>query len=145
MTYATQTDLEQRFGAAEIAQLTDPLAGVAINAATVARALADADAEIDARLAVRWALPLASTPAVLVRVAADIARYFLWDARASEQVRNRYKDAIRLLDQIAAGEVTLGGAQPLALAAGGAGMAVASRSSARQFTPELLGRFEPPL
>lgn len=144
MSYATQADLEQRFGAAELAQLTDPLAGVAVNAATLARALADADAEIDARLAVRWALPLAGTPAVLVRLAADIARYFLWDARASEQVRQRYKDAIRLLDQIAAGEVLLGGAEPLALAAGGAGMAVAARSPARTFSDELLGRFELP-
>ena len=41
-----QTDLVERFGAQEMAQLTDPVAGTTINATTVARALADADAAL---------------------------------------------------------------------------------------------------
>lgn len=139
MTYATQTDLVERFGATELAQLTDPVAGTTINTTTVARALTDADAEIDARLAQRYALPLASTPVVLVRVAADLARYFLWDARASEQVRNRYKDAIGLLNQIASGAVTLGGVVQLATAAGA--VAVLASTPVRKFSDDLLGAF----
>lgn len=139
MTYATQADLVERFGTTELAQLTDPAAGATINATTVARALGDADAEIDARIAQRYALPLASTPLVLVRVAADLARYFLWDARASEQVRNRYKDAIALLNQMASGAVQLGGAAALAPAAGS--VAVLARAPARQFTDAKLGAF----
>jgi phage gp36-like protein len=107
MTYATQSDLELRFGAAELAQLTDPASGTTIDVAVVARALADADAEIDTRLAGRYALPLASVPAVLVRIAADLARYFLWDVHANEQVRHRYRDATALLDKIGAGAVEL--------------------------------------
>lgn len=140
MAYATQNDLEDRFGVPELAQLTDPVAGTTINATTVARALADADAEIDARLAVRYALPLASVPAVLVRLAADLARYFLWDARASEQVRHRYKDAVALLDKIASGAVELPAATPLPAAAGA--VAVAASAPARQFGPAQLGAFD---
>lgn len=141
MSYATEQDLLERFGSAELAQLTDAVAGVTIDATTVARALADADAEIDARLAPRYALPLEVVPSVLVRIAADLARYFLWDARASEMVRNRAQEARRLLDAIAGGDVSLGGATPLPPAAGA--VAVDARSPARQFSAALLDRFAP--
>ena len=141
MTYATQQDLVDRFGTPELAQLTDPVSGTTINATTVARALGDADAEIDGRLAPRYQLPLASTPLVLVRVAADLARYFLWDARATEQVRNRAQEARRLLDQIAAGDVVLGGAT--VLAAGPAAVAVVASSPTRTFSSDLLDQFAP--
>lgn len=140
MSYATQQDLVDRFGTQELAQLTDPAAGTTIDATTVARALADADAEIDTRLAVRYTLPLASVPTVLVRVAADLARYFLWDARATDQVRNRYKDAIALLDKIASGAVALPNAALLTPATGA--VAVAVSAPARQFTDAMLDAFK---
>jgi phage gp36-like protein len=142
VTYATQQDLVDRFGAAELAQLTDPVAGTTIDATVVARALNDAAAEIDTRLAARYALPLASVPTVLVRVAADLARYYLWDARATEQVRNRYKDAIALLDKVGSGAVMLAGAELLTPASGA--VAVAARNPAPQFSSALLDAFAPP-
>lgn len=141
MTYATQQDLVDRFGTQELAQLTDAAAGVTINGTTVARALADADAEINTRLSAHYILPLASVPAVLVRVAADLARYYLWDAQATEQVRNRYKDAIKLLDQVGGGALSLPGATPLALAP--SAQAVAVRTATRQFSADLLDRYAP--
>jgi len=140
MTYATQQDLVDRFGTTELVQLTDP-AGLAINTTTVARALADADAEIDTRISARYALPLASVPTVLVRVAADLARYFLWDARATEQVRNRYKDATALLDKIGRGDVSVPGAALLTPAAGS--VAVLASAPSRQFSSSLLDGFGP--
>ena len=141
MPYATQQDLVDRFGSTELAQLTDTAAGTTINATTVARALADADAEIDTRLAAYYALPLAVVPAVLVRVAADLARYYLWDARATDQVRNRYKDATSLLDKMGSGAVQLPGAALLTL--GTSAVAVASRAPAQQFSSTLLDAFAP--
>lgn len=142
MSYATQLDLVDRFGTPELAQLTDPAAGTTINATTVARALADADAEIDARLAVRYALPLASVPPVLVRIAVDLARYFLWDQRASEQVRNRFKDATALLDKMARGDVKLAGATTVPPAADA--VAVTGLSPVRMFGAAMLDAFAPP-
>jgi phage gp36-like protein len=141
MTYATQQDMIERFGTPELAQLTDPAAGIAIDETIVARALGDADAEIDARLAPRYALPLAVVPTVLVRIASDLARYFLWDARASEAVRNRAQEARRLLDAIAGGDVSLGGATPLPPAAGA--VAVSVLAPARQFSAAQLDAFAP--
>lgn len=141
MTYATQQDLIERFGTAELAQLTDAVAGLSIDETTVARAISDADAEIDTRLAARYALPLAYVPPVLVRIGADLARYFLWDARASEMVRNRAQEARRLLDAIAGGDVSLGGDVPLAPAAGAVAVSVLAR--ARQFSDAQLDAFAP--
>lgn len=108
MPYATQADLEARFGTDELTQLTDRVGAGIPDAAIVARALADADAEIDGYLASRYALPLATVPPVLARIACDIARYRLWEDRASEEVRLRYEDARRLLESIARGQVSLG-------------------------------------
>lgn len=129
--YVTQQDLVDRFSSQELAQLTDPAAGTTINATTVARAIADASAEIDTRLAAYYVLPLAQVPAVLTRVAADLARYFLWDNRATDQIRNRYKDAVELLNRIGKGDVQLPGAEQLTL--GTSAMAVTARAPASQW------------
>jgi phage gp36-like protein len=118
MPYATQSDLEERFGAAELVMLTDrsePPTGAA-DAAVVTRALADADAEINAYLSARYPVPLSPAPTVLVRIACDVARYFLYEDRVTDLVRKRYEDALDLLKGIAAGKVSIGpdpdGAQP---------------------------------
>ena len=122
--YATQADLETRFGSEELAQLSDRAGGTVIEAAVVARAIADAEAEIDGYLAGRYALPLASVPAVLGRIACDIARYRLYDDRVTEAVRKRYEDAVRDLRALAAGTLQLDGVTPPAPAASGIGVSV---------------------
>lgn len=110
--YATIADLVRRYGEAEIQQLTDrldPPAG-AIDAVVAERALLDADAEIDAYLAARYSVPMTPAPAVIGRLACDIARFRLWEDRASDEVRRRYEDARRVLEAIAAGRVSFAAA-----------------------------------
>ncbi|MES8308143.1 DUF1320 domain-containing protein [Cutibacterium acnes] len=106
--YATLQDLVDRFGETELVQLSDRAATGAIDPAVVARKLADAAAEIDSYLVGRYTLPLTPVPTVLARLACDIARYHLYDDRATEQVTQRYRDAIRFLEQVAKGAVQLG-------------------------------------
>lgn len=109
MPYATQADLTTRFSEAELVELTNrTLGATTVDTDVLARALSDADAEIDARLATRFALPLASVPLLLVNLACDIARYRLYDDRASEQVTKRYEAALRTLDQLRKGEIDIG-------------------------------------
>jgi phage gp36-like protein len=108
MPYATLTDLAARFGDEELTQLTDRLGTGVVDADVAQAALAEADAEIDAYLAGRYALPLAAVPPILVRLACDIARYRLATDTPLEEVRKRYEDARRLLENLAAGRVTLG-------------------------------------
>ncbi len=119
--YATLADLTARFGEQEIIQLTDranPPAGTA-DQAVADKALADADAEIDVYVGAKYALPLPSVPDVLRRLCCDIARYRLYEDRATDEVRMRYEDALGLLDRIARGVVSLGIAEPPAPATGG--------------------------
>jgi phage gp36-like protein len=139
MPYATQADLETRFGSAELAQLTDRISGSVIDAAVVGRALADAEAEIDGYLAARYQLPLASAPAVLGRITCDIARYYIYDDRVIEAVKERYKDAVRLLKSMASGEVMLDAAVVPAPAA--SSMSVSHSAPARIFNADSLAGY----
>ncbi len=108
MAYATQADMEARFGLEELVARTDRNATGAVDATVLNRALSDADAEIDGYLATRYRLPLPTVPAVLARIACDIARYRLWEELASDEVRRRYEDARRLLEALSRGTVSLG-------------------------------------
>lgn len=105
--YCTQADIITRFGQAELIQLTDTTASGEIDAAVVAQAIADAEAEIDAYLTARYDLPLASVPANLERIACDIARYRLYADHPVEPVDVRYRDAIRYLEQVSRGAIAL--------------------------------------
>jgi phage gp36-like protein len=132
MSYATQTDMVDRFGETEMAQRTDRTNGTNIDAVVLGRALADAEAEIDGYLATRYSLPLASVPVVLTRLAADMARYNLYDDGVPTTVRQRYEDAVSLLKRMSSGDVQLAGITPVP-AVGGSGNAVATRTPDRLF------------
>lgn len=108
MTYATQQDLEDRFGSQEIVELTNRAGGATIDTDVVSEALDDADATINGYLSTRYSLPLSPVPSNLVRFAADIARYFLHEDRATEGVKARYDAAIAWLKDVATGKAGLG-------------------------------------
>lgn len=116
MTYATQTDLIERFGELELAQRTNRVDGATIDTVVLGRALADADAEIDSYLATRYTLPLSSTPPVVNRLACDITRYRLFDDGVPETVRVRYQDAVSVLKRLASGDMLLEGMAAAAVA-----------------------------
>ena len=110
MSYATQQNLIDRCSEKELQQLTDraiPPAGT-IDDAIVAEALADADAEINAYIAVRVTTPVSPVPRILVTHAVSIARYRLWKDRASAKVTSDYQDAIAWAQAVAAGKAALG-------------------------------------
>ena len=107
MNYCSQDDLIKRYGQDELIELTDEAAIGTIDASKVTQAISDACATIDGYLAGRYQLPLANVPTVLNRLAAEIARYFLWDDGASESVLKRYEDAITFLVSVSKGIVAL--------------------------------------
>lgn len=112
MTYATADDMIARYPNRDLVQLTneDPTA-TTINSSALQQALDDASAEIDGYLEGRFALPLAEPPAVLNRLACDIAMYRLQSLRPLHDLadaRKRYEDAIGFLLEAAKGVVTLG-------------------------------------
>lgn len=133
MPYATLPDMIARYGEREIIQLTDcenPRTDAVVEA-VLNQALSDAAAEADGYLAVRHTLPLPSTPPVLVRIVCDIARYRLYDEKASEEVRNRYTDAIKWLLALSRGAASLGLPADVTSPAAGAVIVSASRAFSR--------------
>ncbi|MBF0424819.1 MAG: DUF1320 domain-containing protein [Magnetococcales bacterium] len=106
--YANVNDMVSRFGEAEMAQRSDLVAGTTLDAAVIGQALADATAEMDGYLATRYTLPLSPQPTVLNRTCCDIARYLLWGDNPLEMVRERYQNAIRMLEAVAKGHISLG-------------------------------------
>ena len=78
------------------------------------RALMDATDEIDGYLGSRYTLPIEPAPDILKRLCVDISLYRVSSEAdtGTEERRTRYKDAVKLLEQISKGVVTLGLPQP---------------------------------
>lgn len=110
MPYATQAALVERYGADELVQLTDHAGAGIIDAVAVAAALDDAQATIDGYLGARYAVPVAPSPALLARLACEIARYQLHGKAADDTVRRAYEDALRTLRDLSSGAAVLVGA-----------------------------------
>src|ERR1700683_3221405 len=112
MSYATPTDIINRYPNRDLVQLTneDPTI-TTVNTTVLQQALSDASAEIDGYLGGRFTLPLTDPPAVLNRLASDVAIYRLQALRPLHDLadaRKRYDDAIAMLTKVACGELTLG-------------------------------------
>ena len=107
MSYCTQQNLIDRFGELELIQLTDRVGAGVINTTVLNQAISDADAEINAYL-IAYPLPLTVVPAHLVRLASDIARYHLYGNQMLDAVSERYKSALRYLEQVAKGVISIG-------------------------------------
>lgn len=113
MAYCTAQDVIDRFGEDELIRLTAQANefgeyGTEINQTQLDRALSDASATIDSYLASRYPLPLTNVLPILNRFSCDIVRYFLHDVSPLDEVTNRYKEAIRFLEKVSKGEISLG-------------------------------------
>lgn len=107
MSYATQQDLIDRYGEAEMKDVADRDGDDAIDAEVVAGAIADAETLIDGYVGSRYALPLAAAPALLTQLACEIARYKLHKDSPPEVVAKNYDAALRSLRDIADGRMAL--------------------------------------
>lgn len=109
MTYCSQQNLVDRYGTDMLVSLTDralPPANT-IDAAVVARALADTDALINGYLQGRYQLPLAATPELLTDIAQAVAIYKLHRGLTDDKVKRDYDDALKQLREIASGAIRL--------------------------------------
>lgn len=111
MTYCTQTDLIELFGEELLIQLTDRTntPASAIDEITVAKNLQAAGETVNGYLAKLYKLPLSVVPAMLLKVNADIALYYLYGDRIDDKspARIAYKDALAWLKDVASGTIRL--------------------------------------
>lgn len=110
MAYATRNDMAARFGEDELIELTDRANVGQVDELVLAGALDDASAEIDSYLAGRYAVPLAQAPRFLAGLCSDIARYRLCGSgtRSTDEIHERYRNAIRFLEKVSSGAVSIG-------------------------------------
>lgn len=84
--------------------------------ARIAQVIAETDRLMDAHLALRLSLPVAPVPLVLTRIARAVVRYDLHKDRITDAktdpVARDYYDALRLLEAIRDGKVSVGPADP---------------------------------
>lgn len=141
MPYATLSQLTDRYGAQMLVGLTDrgEVATGTVNAATIARALADTDAVIDSYLAGRYALPLAEVPPMLTDLAQVIAIWKLHPHQPDAKIELDYKEAMRTLREIGEGKARIPAAGVEPEGTGGSGARITDRE--RPLTAENLRGF----
>lgn len=145
MPYCTLDHIKERIPEKVVIQLTDDDRLGVIDPAKVAAAISRADKEIDAWCGSRYAVPFAEAPAIIVELSADLAVYHLY-ARKAEKVPETRESAragaVKLLEQIGKGTVSLGVAQlPPAAPAEVTGGGASFSGAPRQFTRDKLKGF----
>lgn len=109
--YCAKSDLVERYGAAELGQLTDETAGQSVDDSEVEKNCEEATSLIDSFVSARYATPLLPVPTIVRKWACDIALRFLWKDRGpSEAVQKLYDEALAALRDIARGLAQLPGA-----------------------------------
>ena len=112
--YATVQDCIDRRGEEALRELADDPHADDLAWSALESALEDASDEIDAYVGARHELPLDPVPRLLVRLCVEIGAYRRADTAdiATEEMRKRYEDAIRLLRDIQSARASLGVRDP---------------------------------
>ncbi|WP_076591983.1 gp436 family protein [Herminiimonas arsenitoxidans] len=129
MTYATPQDMIAQYGEREMLAIADPDDTGDVDLAKVQLALDSASDQIDFSAGQRCALPLViNTPAVatfLKQLCMDIARYRMTGSSgvtATDEVKDRYKEADGNLKMIMSGKIILCAQSGDGIASGGQGL-----------------------
>lgn len=106
MLYASAQDMRDRYDNLD-ALLFQPGSDTP-NEKKLTQALNDAGALADSYLSAKYALPLAVVPQVLVQHCCAIAFYYLCDQQATDQARDRYREALTWLREVKSGSIPVG-------------------------------------
>lgn len=107
MAYSTQSDILNQMDEVILIQLTDDSDSGSVDPGVVNRAITDADEEISSALAVKYSLPLATTPPLARKMSVDLAICNLYARRLDtipEERKDRCEEARTMLDKLARGD-----------------------------------------
>jgi phage gp36-like protein len=128
--YCTQADLVERFGRDKLAQLTDETAAHSLDSTEIEKQCDEASSLVDSYVYGRYATPLSPVPAIVRKLACDIAWKFLWKNRAdaNSPVTQAYDAALAFLRDVARGTAQLPGSTGTLPATSGSAIAVVASS-----------------
>ncbi|MDD3012612.1 MAG: DUF1320 domain-containing protein [Candidatus Gastranaerophilales bacterium] len=110
--YCSLEDLKKQIQEDTLIQLTDDDQSSQIDSTIIDEAVIYSETLIDGYLRGRYVLPLASVPAVIKILAVDLTIYRLYSRRfqteTSDAVTEKYKNSIKILEQIQRGIISLG-------------------------------------
>lgn len=144
--YSTIDDLAKVLPEAMLIRLTDDDGRGIVDDEKADEALESAAMEIDVYLCNRFSMPIEGTiPPILSKLSSDIAVYHLY-SRIKEGVpqnrADRYKIAIKLLERISNGEISIGlQPPPDPVADGGYAGASVALSRDKVFTVDTMGKY----
>ena len=109
-TYATDAQLQTYFGSEQYLIAADRDGDGSPDTGVVADVIAKASEEIDSYLCVRYTLPLATVPGILLGICCDIWMYRISinSPAMTDEKRRRYEDAIGWLKSVAKGIAGIG-------------------------------------
>lgn len=143
MPYSILTDIQKLIPETVVIQLTDDEDTGSVVTARVDEAIAQADAEIDSYCGGRYKVPFATVPDICRKISVDIAIYNLYSRKVEEippTRAERYKNAIRQLEGIAKGMISIG-EDPEPEAPTQSGIQTSKTSDDRIFTSDTLSGF----
>ncbi|MDI3480794.1 MAG: hypothetical protein PWQ97_449 [Tepidanaerobacteraceae bacterium] len=114
MMYCTLDDIKNQVPEDVLIDLTDDNGTGAINETIVDKAIIDAQEEIDVYASKLYTVPFNPVPGIIKKLAVDIAVYNLFSRRGFDQesadsvILQRYKSAIKLLENLSVGTATIG-------------------------------------
>lgn len=98
-----------RFGIDEAVRMTDARGDGRIGRDMLVNALTDAQAQVEAHIGARYALPIDPVPVLLQSIIADLARARLYPNGAPEGIGSAARAAQRTLERIQSGDTSLPG------------------------------------
>lgn len=107
--YANRDDMIECFGEREVLRLESMHQD---GVQSLNRALGDASERMNSYLSSRYGVPMVKT-GQLKLCCCNIARYFLYFEKATDEVKERYKDEIKWLENVASGKVKVTFNEPL--------------------------------
>jgi phage gp36-like protein len=112
MPYCTTSDITKRIPEETLIQLTDDDDLGVIGQDVVDGAIADSDELIDGYLRGRYVLPLSPEPGIIKAISVNLTVYDLYGRRPAfavpDDVKERHKVQIKVLEQIQTGRISLG-------------------------------------
>ncbi len=110
--YCTLDDIKQQVSETTLIEITDDNLAGEINASVIDEAILYSETLVDGYLRGRYSLPLSTVPTLIRILVADLAVFRLYSRRfhtdMPESINDKYKNSIKLLEQIQKDIVSLG-------------------------------------
>jgi len=114
MAYCAYADIKKNLPEETLVQLTDDEGVGTANQARISEAIAQADAEINSYLGIKYTVPFtAPIPDIVKQLSVNMSIYHLYSRRMEEIPKtrvDRYNNSLRILEKIAAGLISIGAA-----------------------------------